>query len=140
MIYLDSSCLLKLVRSEEGSDAVATAIASETDVIISSLAEVETLIDLRCSHLAGLYTAPAWKRHRADYQSLRDRPPFSYRLLTSAVWDVAIRQYENSLHCRTLDRLHLAAAELFGATRIMTLDTSQAKAARALGFQVIAPR
>lgn len=58
-----------------------------------------------------------------------------------AVWEAAFRQHRNSqdIHCRTLDRLHLAAAELFGATRLMTLDQSQAKAARALNLTVIIP-
>jgi predicted nucleic acid-binding protein len=55
---------------------------------------------------------------------------------------VAFRQHRNArdLHCRTLDRLHLAAAEKFGLTRIMTRDAAQAKAAEELGFEVVSPR
>jgi predicted nucleic acid-binding protein len=45
----------------------------------------------------------------------------------------------DSVHCRTLDRLHLAIMESLGATRLMTHDEAQAKAATELGFQVMRP-
>jgi hypothetical protein len=40
-------------------------------------------------------------------------------------------------HCGTLDRLHLAAMELLGISRLLTHDNCQAQAARGLGFEVV---
>jgi len=40
-------------------------------------------------------------------------------------------------HCGTLDRLHLAAMELLGVSRLLTHDARQAQAARGLGFEVL---
>jgi predicted nucleic acid-binding protein len=45
-----------------------------------------------------------------------------------------------SLHCRALDRLHLAAMEGLGVRRLFTNDEAQALAACALAFEVVFPR
>jgi uncharacterized protein with PIN domain len=44
MIYADTSCLVKLLRPEPLSEAVWSAINEEESVIISVLAELETLV------------------------------------------------------------------------------------------------
>jgi predicted nucleic acid-binding protein len=72
MIYLDTSCLLKLLLEESESAAVRTALARR-------------------------------------------------------------------VHCRTLDRLHLAAMEELSLRRLMTTDTAQAAGGKALGFEVVSP-
>lgn len=46
MIYLDSSCLLKLLLSEPESEVVGRAVAHEGDVVVSALTELETAIGL----------------------------------------------------------------------------------------------
>ena len=47
MIYLDTSCLLKLLLEEPESEAVRMAVARESEVIVSALTELETAVQLR---------------------------------------------------------------------------------------------
>lgn len=42
MIYLDTSCLLKLLREEPESAEVRNAVDAEDHVVVSSLTELET--------------------------------------------------------------------------------------------------
>jgi uncharacterized protein with PIN domain len=100
MIYLGTSCLLKLLLEEPDSEAVRMTVARESEVIVSELAELETAVQLRAGWLAGEY---------------------------------------RELHCRTLDRLHLAAMEELDVRRLMTTDAAEADGARALGFEVVHP-
>ncbi len=53
MIYLDTSCLLKLLLEEPESEAVRMAVARESEVIVSALTELETVVQLRAGWLAG---------------------------------------------------------------------------------------
>jgi uncharacterized protein with PIN domain len=101
VLYIDSSALLKLLWQEPESEAVRDHVASEDHVIVSSLAEPETHVQLTAAWLAGRYGKPR--------------------------------------HCRTLDRLHLAAMTELDVARLMTHDAVQAQAARALGFEVVIP-
>jgi predicted nucleic acid-binding protein len=141
MIYLDSSSLLKLLWSEAESSAVAGAVGAEDEAVISSLAEIETLVQLKAAYLGGDYTGPQWRRLEARFSILRHQPPYAFRDLPGAVFQTALRQHRNSAatHCRSLDRLHLAAMEQLGISRLMTNDERQAKAAATAGFEVIYP-
>jgi hypothetical protein len=66
--------------------------------------------------------------------------PFEFRELAGAVFQLAIRQHVSGRwHCRTLDRLHLAAISELGLRRLLTNDGKQAAAARALGYEVVFP-
>ncbi len=47
MIYADTSCLLKVLRPEPLSEAVWSAINEEVLGIVSVLAELETLVQLK---------------------------------------------------------------------------------------------
>ena len=53
MIYIDTSCLLKLFRDEPFSDAVLVEIAAESQVIVSALVEMETLVQLKADWTGG---------------------------------------------------------------------------------------
>ena len=53
MIYLDTSCLLKLMLEERESEAVRMAVVRESEVIVSALTELETAVQLRAGWLAG---------------------------------------------------------------------------------------
>jgi predicted nucleic acid-binding protein len=142
MIYIDGSCLVKILVIEEGSDAVAACIAKEPSVVVSSLAELEVLVQLKAGYMGGLYGLPKRRHLELTLHALRNQEPFVFRDVPSGIWQVAFRQHRNSrdVHCRTLDRLHLAAAERFEITRIMTRDAAQARAAEELGFEVVQPR
>lgn len=140
MRYADSSSLLKLVWQEPESAAVSAAVAAESSLIISTLAEVEVAVQLRRRWLAGESTAAQYRRHREHVATLRETAPFEVRVLASEVFRTGIVQAEASrVHARTLDRLHVAAMQVLGLTKLMTNDSRQAEAARALGYDVVVP-
>jgi predicted nucleic acid-binding protein len=141
MLYLDTSCLLKLLWDEPESGAVIDAIAQESAVVISALAELETLVQLNAAHLGGEYSLPRLRRLEAQLAILRNREPYEFRILPGSIIQAALRQHRNApgVHCRTLDRLHLAAMEELKISRLMTHDEAQAQAAIAARFEVVRP-
>jgi predicted nucleic acid-binding protein len=141
VIYIDTSCLLKLFRTEPSSAEVRAWVAAETEVIVSALAELETLVQLKALWAGGELTKPQWRMLEAELALLRNRPPFEFRFLPAAVFQTAMRQHRNSgdKHCRSLDRLHVAAMEELKVSRLMTHDEGQAKAAIEAGFEVVRP-
>jgi predicted nucleic acid-binding protein len=141
MIYLDTSCLLKLLVDEPESEAVRVAVASESEVIVSALAELEAVVQLRGGWLAGEYRERRYRSYLRQLNLFRDIDPFRFRPLAGSLFQTAIRQDRNTgrVHCRTLDRLHLAAIEELGLRRLMTNDVAEAAGARALRFEVVSP-
>ena len=141
MVYVDSSSLLKLLWREPESDAVRSQVAIEDVVVVSSLAELESEVQLRAAWLAGRYREARWRRFRKKLAEFRDTEPFRFHRLAATVFDTALRQHRapGTIHCRTFDRLHLAAMEELNVHRLMTNDTNQAGTARAMGFQVLTP-
>src|SRR2546423_14432174 len=112
MIYIDTSCLVKVFLYEESTDAALSAIAKESSVIVSGLAELETLIELKAGYMGGDYGLEKWRHLELQLHVLRNEAPFVFKAVPVGVWETAFRQHRNSrdVHCRTLDRLHLAAA------------------------------
>jgi predicted nucleic acid-binding protein len=141
MIYADTSCLLKVFRPEALSGAVWNAMHREDSVIVSVLTELETWGQLKAAWTGGSFTRAQWRHVEAQLGILRNQPPFEFRTLPGTIFQTALRQHRNSgsQHCRTLDRLHLAAMEELKVSRLMTHDESQAKAAIAAGFEVVRP-
>lgn len=141
MVYLDSSSLLKLLWREPESDAVRSQVAIEDVVVVSSLAELESEVQLRAAWLAGRYRGARWRRFRKKLAEFHETEPFRFHRLAATLFDTALRQHraQGTIHCRTLDRLHLAAMEELNVHRLMTNDASQAGAARAVGFEVVTP-
>jgi predicted nucleic acid-binding protein len=141
MVYIDSSSLLKLLWPEPESEAVRGRVAAEDAVIVSSLAELESEVQLKAAWRSGRYRETGWRRFRRKLLEFREIEPFRFQRLGSAVFETALRQHraERAPHCRTLDRLHLAAMEELAVHRLMTNDGSQAGAARAMGFEVVTP-
>jgi predicted nucleic acid-binding protein len=140
MIYIDTSSLLKLIVTDHHSAAVEAVIANEENVIVSTLTELEAYVQVRARSRSGKAQARKMKRSLVDLEEILDALPFSTRQLSGAIFPNAIKQHENSgVHCRSLDRLHLAAMAELGIRRLMTHDTRQADAARELGYEVISP-
>ncbi len=141
MIYIDSSSLLKLLWNEPETPAVIDAVSREKQVLISVLAELETLVQLKAAWLGGEYPLPRLRRLEARFASWSNQLPFEFRPVPAALFQTALRQHRNAarIHCRSIDRLHLAAMEELRVTRLMTNDTRQAKAGSEAGFQVICP-
>jgi predicted nucleic acid-binding protein len=141
VIYLDSSCLLKLLLSEPESEAVGQAVAREGDVVVSALTELETAVHLRAGRLGAAFGERRYRAYRNRLEQFRGVDPFRFVPLPGTVFQAALRQQRNARqpHCRTLDRLHLAAMEELGLRRLMTNDIAQAAGARGLGFEVLRP-
>jgi len=139
VLYIDSSALLKLLWQEPESEAVRDHVASEDLVIVSSLTELETHVQLTAARLAGRYGKAPWERFRGKLTEFRATDPFRFRPLPGSVFETALRQHIGAgrIHCGTLDRLHLAAMTELDVARLMTHDVAQARAARALGFEVV---
>jgi predicted nucleic acid-binding protein len=141
MIYLDSSCLIKLLIEEPESGAVRSSVEREDAIIISSLAELEAEVHLKAVTMGGVISTSQWRHYQARLASMRHVDPFHFRYLPAAVFSTALRQHRSSrgYHCRSLDRLHLAAMEELKIRRLMTLDRGQANAATALKYDVVQP-
>lgn len=142
-LYLDTSCLLKLFFPEAESSAVASLIAAEEHVVVSTLATLELRVQIQGRIAGGSLSA----RSAVALLSMVDRTltqlPYELAETPSNVYAVATAQLlplGRAVHCRTLDRLHLAAMETLGLRRLLTHDEIQARAAKARGFEVLRPR
>lgn len=140
LIYIDTSSLLKLVITDEQSDAVDLTIQRESSVVITPLTELEVSVQLRGLRLGRIWSAARYLRMRNRLAETIGNDPFLRRPLVSGVFSAAILQHEISgVHCRSLDRLHLAAMAELGIRRLLTHDERQAEAARELGYEVVMP-
>ncbi|HXC35637.1 MAG TPA: type II toxin-antitoxin system VapC family toxin [Candidatus Acidoferrales bacterium] len=141
MNYLDTSCLIKLLRDEPESANVRNAVAEESEVVVSSLVELETEVQLKAAAAAGEIRTGQWRQYQAKLTAMRNFDPFYFRQLPAAVFSTALRQHRHpqAIFCRAMDRLHLAAMEELKLRRLITLDEIQGKAAAALGYEVIRP-
>jgi hypothetical protein len=83
-------------------------VTSEPLVIVSSLAELETRVQVTAAWLAGRHRKARKDRFRAK---LRGTDPFRFRPLPGTVFETALWQHAGAgrTHRCTLDRLHLAA-------------------------------
>lgn len=142
-LYLDTSCFLKLFFPEPEAARVAELISAETRVVVSTLARLETIGHLHGRVEAGLVSRTfALTLLRRIEQTLQTEP---YEIVSCPasmieVAEAQVRPFEKARHCRTLDRLHLAAMQVLGIQRLLTNDDRQAAAARGLGFEVSLPR
>jgi predicted nucleic acid-binding protein len=140
LIYIDTSSLLKLFIRDVHFEAVNTAIQLESAVVTTSLTQLEASVQLRAIHLGGSWGAARYVRMRGRLAETLAKDPFVIRPLMSRVFTTATMQNElSSIHCRSLDRLHLAAMAELGVTRLMTHDGRQADGAKELGFEVVMP-
>lgn len=141
MIYIDTSCLLKLLREEPESPDVRRTVDAEEQVVVSSLTELETEVQLKAAVAGGEIRASQWRQYQVRLTAMRNLDPFYFRHLPGAVFSTALRQHRHSRssYCRSLDRLHLAAMEELKLSRLITLDETQGNAAEALDYDVIYP-
>jgi len=140
MIYIDTSALIKTLISESASEAVDQSLSEATSVIISPLVELEIHVQLRGWFLGGRYRRREYSALCENFESLKSNSPFSFRMTSGAIFNAALNQHrETEIHCRSLDRLHLAAMEELGIKRLMTHDFRQADAARERGIEVLMP-
>lgn len=140
-LYIDTSALLKLFFSEPESVRTNEIVSQESDITVSSLTRLETLIQIHRREAIGMLTSAKAGRRRRRLDRLVTLSPFKLQICPSALIATAENQVLSAtIYCPTLDRLHLAAMQLFNLRRLLTNDDTQVRAAHELGFEVILPR
>jgi predicted nucleic acid-binding protein len=130
-LYVDTSALLKRYIAEDGSDACERLLLSDPIWITARHTRVEVIRNL-AKLLSGAERARMKKAFAADWD----------RIHVVELDETTCRragELAEALQVRTLDALHLAAAERAGGTALsfVTYDTRQGQAARALGWAVL---
>jgi predicted nucleic acid-binding protein len=139
-LYLDGSSFVHLLTRGSHSHPLLRALEHESAVIISELAELEARVHLRGMMLGGRISAGAAQRAEDYLVQLKHSAPFECRHFPTGSLECAMSQLRiTHLHCRTLDRLHLACMQQLSVTRLLTYDLQQARAAVELGFEVLTP-
>ena len=130
-LYVDSSALLKRYVDEPDSDAAEALLRSDPSLLTARHA----IVEIR-RNLARVLDERDAAAARSAF--LEDLSVFSIVELDRVTCDTAAGIAEMT-GVRTLDALHLAAAQRAGgpALPFLTYDVRQAQAARALGFTVV---
>ena len=128
MVYLDSSALVKLVVVEPESAVLRRYLSDEPERASCVLARVEVVRAVR-GHGAAALARARRVLHRLHLVQIDDE-----LLDAAAALDPGV--------LRSLDAIHLAAAQLFGEalTAVVTYDRRMATAAALLHLTVAAPR
>ena len=142
-LYLDTSCLLKLLFPEPETPRTLALIAEEERVVVSSLGRTEALSHLHGRVAGGHFTGPTARRLADRLAVLLQTAPYDLTTSPITIYEIAAEQmgsFSSKAHCRTLDRLHLATMQALRLRRLLTNDDAQARAAERLGFSVLMPR
>lgn len=130
-LYVDSSALIKRYVAEDDSDAAESVLLADVEWVTGRHTFVEVLLAL-ARRLAEAEHSTAAAAFERDWG----------RTLVVALDDVVCRraaELGTATRARSLDALHLAAAERVGGRSIpiVTFDARLGHAARSLGFAVI---
>lgn len=130
-LYVDSSALLKRYVDEPDSDMADSLLRSDPSLLTSQ----HTIVEVR-RNLARLLAGRELASVRAAFAA--DLEVLSIVELDEVTCEGAAQVAEVT-GVRTLDALHLAAAQRVGgpAVPFLTFDVRQAQAARALGLTVV---
>ncbi len=130
-LYTDSSALLKRYVDESGSVAADELLRSDPVLATGR----HTVVEVR-RNLSRLLDGP--ELHTARNAFASDLAALAIVELDSTTCEGAATVAEVT-GVRTLDALHLAAAQRLGgaALQFLTFDVRQAQAARSLGFTVL---
>ena len=130
MLYLDASALLKRYVAEPGSDLIEATMLGDAVWVAGNHGYVEVAIALR-RRLDGPALTTGTDRFERDWEAVRV-VALDENLCRRAA-DLGIEQ-----GLRTLDAMHLAAAERAGGSELtfVTFDTRLGDAARAMGFPI----
>ncbi|MDP2712135.1 MAG: type II toxin-antitoxin system VapC family toxin [Solirubrobacteraceae bacterium] len=130
-LYVDSSALLKRYVDEPDSDAASALLDSDPSLLTAR----HTIVEVR-RNLARLLSERDAGEARAAFAA--DLASLSLIELDADTCETAAAIAELT-GVRTLDALHLAAAQRAGGSAVpfLTFDLRQAQAARALGLTVV---
>jgi predicted nucleic acid-binding protein len=129
-LYVDSSALLKRYVLEAGSDVVASLL-DQADITVTG---IHTTVEVR-RNLSRLLEGRDLTAAKQQFE--RDIAGMGLLALDAHTCEAAALVAE-STGVRTLDALHLGAAQRAGGPALvfLTFDVRQAQAARSLGFTV----
>lgn len=142
-LYLDTSCLLKVLFPEPETERTLALISAEERVVVSSLGRVEVVTHIHGRVAGGYLSKPSAKRLAERLDALLQTTPYDLMASPITIYDLAAEQvtsFSAKDYCRSLDRLHLASMEALRVRRLLTNDDAQARAAKRLGFSVVMPR
>lgn len=131
-LYVDSSAILKRYVDDADSDRASEILESDSTWVTGRHTWVEVLRNL-ARLLEGPELVRIDKAFRADWEGI-------HVVELDCVTCERAAEIARAEGVRTLDALHLAAAQRVGGTALsfVTFDLRQARAARSLGFSVIA--
>jgi predicted nucleic acid-binding protein len=130
-LYVDSSALLKRYVDEPDSDAAESLLRSDPSLLTAR----HTIVEIR-RNLTRLLDERDAAAARSAF--MQDLDILSIVELDAVTCETAAAIAELT-GVRTLDALHLAAAQRIGGSAVpfLTFDARQAQAARGLGFTVV---
>jgi predicted nucleic acid-binding protein len=134
---------LKVLFPEPESRRVMQLVSAEEHVVVSTLARLETVVQIHARAVGGFLTRPAARSLVARLETVLGQVPYDVVRMPAEVVDLAeaqVRPLARDAYCPTLDRLHLAVMKALDVQRLLTNDDAQARAAQALGFSVVVPR
>jgi predicted nucleic acid-binding protein len=139
VIYLDTSCLVKLYYPEPDSHKVATFIAGRP-ICFNPLHELEftNALHLKLFHRSATaaQVQAAAGLVEADVQSGVLLPPLTnWEKIFRSAAELA-RKHSSSFGCRSLDVLHCAAALALESEEFLSTDARQKQLAEAMGLKV----
>lgn len=140
MIYLDTSCLVKLYYPEPESARVA-ALVQGKPVCHNSLHELEFRNALQLKVFAGTATAAqasaAFAMVTADLGAgVLVSPGIDWTAVFAEAVKLADR-HTGTIGCRSLDILHCAVAGILNATEFVTNDARQKRLAVTMGLNLV---
>lgn len=139
--YFDTGALVKLYIVEQGSEFVQNVARRVGAIGINPLQETELRNAILAAEGRRTISRQAARRSLDNFEEdlqtgafFRESPEWAWIYRRA---DLIAKQYTPRFLCRTLDILHVAAAEFAGADRIITGDQRQQKLARAAGLKVV---
>ena len=140
-VYFDTGALVKLYVVEHGSTFVQNRARRAGVIPINPLQETELRNAILAAGGRRTISREAMRRSLGNLDEDLEAGVFT-RETPDWAWiyrraDLLAHQYTPRFLCRTLDILHVAAAELSGADQIVTGDQRQQKLAKAIGMSVV---
>ncbi len=139
--YADTGFLVKLYLLEPGSPEAVKALAKvPRPVLLSELSQLELRNALNLNvfqkRITPAQASAAWGLFQSDLAAgLFQIPQLSSSALHRQARELSDR-HSPKLGTRSLDLLHLAAAQVLGCGQLLTFDARQASAAKAEGLTV----
>lgn len=140
-VYFDTGALVKLYIVESGSEFVQRKARAANLILLNQLQETELRSAIHAA--VGRKTIPAtvgalaFENFESDIKNgVLAITPIDW----SGVWNRAshlARLHTEKLLCRTLDILHVAAAEACGADLLVTGDARQFRLCKAVGLPAV---